>query len=492
MATLANAVEKTIVQALVPTIYEVGYQMDPFYSMTVRSTQGVRKGIGQGWNVLKTWAVGSAGAAKFHSPDGSNVLSTPKSSVAYDTPQVFQSLDEVAAPAFLRASIKLVEQLGNFYIPRQILQSDQLDASIGSVFAQNMKRLGRMLTEHETAVWYSTDPTNFAVADLGDTSDTVSNVSGNTSAVNINLAGTSASGRTHRFQNGNRIDIYSSDGATKRNLGFDLVIDNVDHLNNTIRVLRLDGSEFQTTTTLNGGVTFAGAGADNDIIVWKDSIGYSPGTMESYIADGTSVASWLGSINVNDFSEFRSYLVSGVGTISESVLNKKIAKFLDSFPTAPLTDAVTTMGVLIALIDNLDGYNSGNANSGRFRYDRNGKALDVVLGWDDFEYHFAGRRINITTSARCQSGNMYLGKFKGGLMKYVPPATPGAKADSRLGMEVEWVGPMGGTGYQGIFGPAFYNGRYTNFLQAPFIRRWVCCPEFPNMMKMTGITEVIG
>lgn len=495
MATITSSISKTIQEVILPSIYEVGYQHDPFYGMTVRSSAGVvrNRGIGRNWTVLKTWAVGAAGAAKFHSPDGSNTIGTHlNSSVAYDTPQVFQSLDEVAAPAFLQTSVKLVEQMGNFYIPRHILQADQLDASIGSVMAQNVKRLGRLLTDHETGVFYSTDVSNFALADLGDTSGNVANVSGNTSAVDIDLSGTGASGRVHRFQPGMRVDLYSSDGATKRNSNFDLVIDNVDPLAEVIRVTRVDGQEFQTTTTLNGGVTFAGAGADNDILVLKDSIAYSPGTLESYIADGSAVTSWFG-INVTQHGEYKSYVPSSIsGPLTESVLNKKIGKFLEAFPTAPIQDAVTSLGVLIGFIDNLDGYSSGNANAGRFRYDRNGKSLDVVAGWDDFEYRFAGRRINITTSSRVQPGNMYLGKLKGGLVRYVPPATPGARSDSRLGMEVEWIAPMGGAGYQGIFQRALHNGRTTNFMEAPFIRRWVCMPEYPNLMKLTGITEQLG
>jgi len=503
MSTITDAVQLTLEEKIVPTIFESLWEQDPVYPMIARSSMGVvrNRGIGRGWIVLKTWVTGVAGGAKFMSAQGGDVLSGSLGYNMYDTPQTFQAVDEVTAPAFMQSTVTLIEHRGNFYLPHNILRSDRLNASIGSVVAQNLKGVSDLLAQQEAAIFYSSSASTGELADIGDSSANVSNKtspSADTSVMLFDLSGTSASGRVHRFRPGMMVDLYDSTGTTKRNSGYYLVIDNVDPLNDTIHIRRADGGTFQVSTTLGGGVTYAGAGGDNDIIVIKDSVNQAPKGLESWIADGSTVTSFFG-IDVRNYSQFRSYVPSSLGSaLTEGLLNRHFAKFYEAFPGQRIDTMLTTMGVLNGFIDNLDTYNQAVATQpGRFRYDRNGQPLTVDAGWNAFRYRFASREVEILTSTYCNSGTAYCGRIRGGgLTRYVPPAIPGAKVDARFGTEVEFVAPIGGTGgLQGIFKHAHgTTGALTDFVEAPFLRQWNVMPgrQSKNWMKLSGITEVIG
>lgn len=503
MATITDAVQLTLEQKIVPTIFESLWELDPIYPMIERSSMNVvrNRGIGRGWQVLKTWVTGVAGGAKFGSAQGGNVVSGPNQFNVYDTPQTFQSVDETSAPAFVQSSVTLIEHRGNFYLPHQMLRADRLSASIGSVVAQNLKGVGDLLAQQEASLFYSSSSTTGELADIGDSSATVANKTSpaaDTSAMVFTLDGAnSTSGRVHRFRPGMMVDLYNSAGTVKRNTGFTLVVDNVDPLLSQVTIRRIDGGTFQTSTTLGGGVTYAGAGGDNDILVIKDSVNQTPKGIESWIADGSTVTSFFG-IDVRNFGQYKSYVPSSIGAaLTENILNKHFAKYFESFPGKKIDTALTTMGVLIGFIDNIDSGNQAgsSAASGRYRYDRNGMALDVEAGWEAFKYRFASRPVEIFTSTYCAFGTLYAGKMRdGGITRYVPPPIPNAKVDSRFGTEVEFVAPIGGTGgMQGIFKHAHSTaGATTDFVEAPFVRQWNVMPSNPNWLKMVGITEVLG
>ncbi len=503
MTTITDSIANTLEEKIVPTIFESLWDLDPVYPMIRRSSMNVvrNQGLGKTWKILKTWATGVAGGAKFLSAQGGNVLSGPTQFNMYDTPQSFQAVDEVTAPATMQTNVTLIEHRGNFYLPHQILRADRLNASIGSVVAQNLKGVADLLAQQEASIFYSSSATTGELADIGDTSANAANKTSpaaDTAVMVFDLSGTDASGRVHRFRPGMMVDMYDSTGTTKRNSGYFLVVDNVDPLDNKVEIRRVDGGDFQTSTVLGGGITYAGAGGDDDIIVIKDSVNQAPKGLESWIADGSTVTSFFG-IDVRNYGQFRSYVPSDFNSaLTENLLNKHFAKFFESFPGQKLDTMLTTMGVLIGFIDNLDTYNAAVASQpGRFRYDRNGQALTVDAGWESFKYRFASRSVEIFTSTYCNSGTAYAGKIKGGgITRYVPPPIPGAKVDSRFGTEVEFVAPLGGTGgMSGIFKHAHSTtGATTDFVEAPFVRQWNVMPgaTSKNWMKLNAITEVLG
>jgi hypothetical protein len=502
MTTISAAIELTLEQKIVPTIHESLWAQDPIYPMIQRSSTNVVKNtvVGRGWKVQKTWRTGVAGGAKFTAAAGGNVVSGPSNFNVYDTPQTFQAVDETSSPAFVQTNVTLIEHRGNFYLPQQLLRADRLNASIGSVVAQNLKGVAELLAQQEAGLFYSASATTGELADIGDSSAQVANKTvpaADTAVMTFTLDGTDGTtGRVHRFRPGMMVDLYDSTGATKRNTGFTLVVDNVDPLADTIDLRRIDGGTFQTTTTLTGGVTYGGSGGDQDIIVIKDSVSVTPKGLESWIADGSTVTDFFG-IDVRNYGQYKSYLPSAISAaLSENILNKYFAKFFEAFPGKKLDTAITTMGVLIGFINNIDsGTPAGsNASSGRVRYDRNGQAMEIEAGWESLKYRFASRSIDLYTSTYCAFGTLYAGHIKnGGITRYVPPSIPGAKVDSRFGAEVEFIASLGGAGRDGIFKHAHSSsGATTDFVEAPFVRQWNCMPTNPNWMKLITITEVLG
>ena len=420
---MESTLSRTIREEILPSIYELGAPKDPVYSMAKRSWTNVKRneGIGRNYEVHKVWGLGLAGGGSFGSALGSNMLNADAWNFsAFGNPETWPGFDEVSAPTFLRSKVTLIKHKLNLFIPRDIMQSDQLNSSIGPVTPFYIKGLANLALQQELGAFYSTAPATVAIAAIGDTSATVTNVSGDTTAINVALGGTGAVGRIHRLHKGQLIDLYNAAGTVKRNSNFQVYVDNVDYLAQVVRLRRLDGSDLQTTTVLNGGVTYAGAGGDNDIIVLKDSIGFTPATMESWIADGSDITSFF-DIDVRDHGDFKSLKPSTISApLTESLLNRHVGFFYESFPDAQLKRALTTMGVLLGFIDNIDNVaqqgqiTSASTNTTfapRFRYERQGKALDVEAGWDSFNYRFGGRQIDIYTSRYLAKGRFYAGLF---------------------------------------------------------------------------------
>ena len=493
--SIASALQLTVREELLPTLHQSLEETDDIFRMMFTTSKGVKKSspVGRGYNVIKVWVTGGAGGAKFVSPLGGNVVSGTSGFNMYDSPQTFPSLDETTTPAYVHSIIQLVEHRGNYYVPTQMLQQNTWDSSIGDVVGQGMKEVANFLTHQAAAVHYSTDSTTYALAAIGDASVSVANKSGDTTSVILDFDATDVEGQVHRFRQGVLVDQYDSTGTTKRNSAFKIGIDNVDPIANQITLKRMDGATLQRDTSLGGGVTYAGTGCDDDVLVIADSVGVAPNSMDSWAADGTTVTEWFG-IDVANFGQFKSYRPSAINApLTESTFNRHFGFFYNAFKSKKLRTVITTPGAVIGFIDNLDSYNAAVADQpGRFRYDRQGQALDVEAGWDVFRYRYPGRPTNIHTSNFCAKGRLYSGDFEGsGIAKYVVAGPPGSRTDARFGPQIFFVAPLGGSG--GIFKHAHAsNGATTDFQEMPFSQWWNCQPVQPNMMVMTGITEILG
>lgn len=482
MATLATAIQNVLREELETGIRDTLGKLDTVYQNTVLSSQRVeRNKQGRGYKVIKTYGVGLAGGAKFESPDTESTVSGSDNFNMFGAPATYPGIDEVTAPTQFQANVTLIQHKGNFFLPIEYMRFDQYDASIGSLVSQLVKGVSTKIAQQEAASFY-TDATYKALGDVGDSSATVANVSGNTSKVTVNLAGTSASGRVHRFMQGMLVDLWKSDGTIKRNADFLIAIDDVDPLNNTITLMRMDGQEFQTTTSLNGGITYATAGGDNDWIVIKDSVSHGLTNMNSWIVNSGT----LFGVDLAKHSHWKSYIPSALSAVlTENLLNKHYYKFAESYPGIWPESAITTWGVLLGLIDNL----GASDNAGRFRFDRNGERLNVKAGFSAFDYAFAGRPVTVYTSTYQDEGTWHgIQLTDGNLKRYVPPPLPGAKKDAKVGNELEFIAPLGGS--DSIFMHATVGGRATDYVQAPFKRQFQIMPEDPRSIKLTGITPI--
>lgn len=502
---LESTLSQTLREELLPSIYERGVIKDPVYAMARRTWSNVvrNEGIGRDYRVKKVWGLGLAGGGSFGSPLGSDMVNDPAWSFsAFGTPETWPGFDEVSAPTFLTSQVQLVKHKLNLFIPRDILQTDRLNSSIGAVTPFYVKGLAKLALQQELGAFYSTAPSTVALATLGNTSATMSDVSGDTGAMNADISGASgslATGRIHRLEKGQLVDLFDSTGATKRNTNFLVYVDNIDYEAQVVRLRRIDGGEFQVDTVLGGGISYDGAGGDLDIIVLKDSVGFTPGTMAAWVADGTDITDFFG-ITVGDHGEYKSIKRDlSAAPLTESLLNRYFGYFKESFRDSDLTKAVTTNGVLLGFIDNIDAVANqgssqfGDTNTvvpGRFRYERNGRAVEVEAGWDVFNYRYGGRKCHIHTSTYMEKGRFQAGEFD--IDRFVPPPIPGTRMDQRIGDEMQFLASSGASAFDSIFTRYDHNGKFSNLLQAPAERKSVMMPRTPNFLLLHNIAEIAG
>ncbi len=210
--------------------------------------------------------------------------------------------------------------------------------------------------------------------------------------------------------------------------------------------------------------------------------------LEDWIADSGTIMGGSGTIgnrknpalDLDTFSQFKSQVVAVTGVLTDSVMNGYIGGFLDAYPGAELDCIITTMGVTLEYLKQPTLANS------RLNYDRTGKALSVVGGWDEVDYNFNGRRMKWIISPMCITGTLYCIKLMGGNVKrYSPPKVGGA--DSRVG-EVEFLAPLGGS--NSIFKIAHgTSGQSQPLLEAPFWQYHLTAPEDVRSVKLTALTE---
>jgi len=499
---LESTLSQTLREELLPSIYERGVIKDPVYAMARRTWSNVvrNEGIGRDYKVKKVWGMGLAGGGSFGSPLGSDMINDSTWSFsAFGTPETWPGYDEVSAPTFLTSEVQLVKHKLNLFVPRDILQADRLNSSIGAVMPFYVRGLSKLALQQELGTFYSTLPTTVALASIGDASSTVTD-GPDTSSINIDLSGASSSGATgriHRLEKGQLVDLYKSDGTVKRNTNFLIFVDNVDYETQVVRLRRIDGGELQDSTTLGGGINYDSADGDGDIIVLKDSIGYTPGTMAAWVADGTTITDFFG-ITVTNHGEYKSILRDlSSAPLTESLLNRYVGYFKESFRDGDLPRAVTTNGVLLGFIDNIDANVQGATEAStvgvygpRFRYERNGRAVDVQAGWDKFNYRYGGRSMEIHTSTYMEKGRFQAGMFD--IDRFVPPPIPGTRTDQRISDEMQFLASSGSSAYDSIFTRYDHNGKFSNLLQAPAERKCVMMPRTPNFLLLTSVAEIAG
>ncbi|MHC4511294.1 MAG: hypothetical protein ACYTAO_20485, partial [Planctomycetota bacterium] len=216
-------------------------------------------------------------------------------------------------------------------------------------------------------------------------------------------------------------------------------------------------------------------------------------------ADGTTITDFFG-ITVANHSEYKSILRDlSSAPLTESLLNRYVGYFKESFRDSDLPRAITTNGVLLGFIDNIDSLVQGGTESptsnagtypGRFRYERNGRAVEVEAGWDVFNYRYGGRKIDIHTSTYMEKGRFQAGMFD--IDRFVPPPIPGTRMDQRIGDEMQFLASSGASAYDSIFTRYDHGGKFSNLLQSPAERKSVMMPRTPNFLLLTGIAEIAG
>ena len=480
MASLADAVTKVTREGLQAGIRDARLKIDPIFKDFVQdNVSAVRGAQGRSWEVLHTFVVSNAGAFRVYGDsNGGNIVygETPDAplyhtAVSYDdnTPRAFPGITEFVAPNFVHRTIGLKQWTGNIFLPHQILRSDRLTAAIGKVVEKTIQGVSRNLAQHRANLFFSRDTTNRAIGTVG----TV--VSGGTTN-DTSATFTLAAGRIRRFQPGMLVDIWNAAGTTRRNGACPLVVHSVDVLAGTVRVdhtQKSSGTFIKFASQINSGTS-------GDIIVLRNSKAMGPSGLKSWIKNTGSIFG----LQLSQVPQFKSMIIDNLGSVlTDAALNKYFGGFCDSMGAEAEPDVLlTTQGVVNGYVGELDDLRVFSVN---------GTPLNYQGGFSDYGYVYDGRRKSFRVSSLIDSGYLYGLKVKNNIIRYTPPALPGAGSNGQVGGELEFVAPVGGI--NGIWAHVRNSdGEITDFVQAPFTFHEEYAPEIPQSLEIGGITEVIA
>lgn len=350
------------------------------------------------------------------------------------------------------------------------MRADNLKATLGEVVAPKLRGYGKHITQYLCLSWFLSQNNYYRISNITDVSAAVSVVA-NTSnqEIEIDLANYGDYTVT-RLKPGNRVQFYSSNGTTLRELPSlqdqtVLVVVSVDPWTHKVRMRAPDKSALNTfiSTTLQ----------DNDIIVLMGMKGTSttPFTTSPNFAGIAGWNSWIKtglagndtllggeavsgeSINVNTHPEFKSFLVNNGG---QPLTEYKMTRILNQYHVSghswglELDTLIGSPGITQSVLA---------SRIGREQIDRTGRlasmqSLGVQGGSTDgtgsrYSITVNGRKYDLYESAYVEDGTIYGHKMGGGnWVVAVPPDIAGQQSDSRLGVNAKFpfrlVAPMYG------------------------------------------------
>jgi hypothetical protein len=478
--TLINSISEEIEERLTPGIRDSLPRLDPFTRYLYSTAMGVERGtnLGRDWKVLHTLTEGMSGVFEWRDAGGTQPQQFTGTAhfVAPGAPEGYPGLDESVNPGLVRKTISLVKGTGNLFIPHEFLRADQSDAAIGKAVARIIRGAATNIAMADIHSLYAMD----SFKSIG----TVGAVSYGDSNTTATIVVKYNSVRALRGALG--VDIYDSTGATRRNEGLKLFVDNVRFIPDeadagygAINVRARDNS------VLNGLGIVAG-----DIIVRANSISKGPLGPEQWLVTTGTVFG----IDVAEYEQFKSIVDTSVGgTFTEKVWNKYAGRFKKACGREHFPDTwVTSDGVMNAHVNNSDGLS---------RFDRTGRLFDIKVGYEFGEtpFIYGGMKCRLITSdfmptlSLMTSGNETCGGRMWGmktrernLVRYLPPRLPGAASDARFGREVEFTCPL----MNSIFTPMHTSdGRISNYQEAP-LDRWIAiAPEWMPGVLLGGLAE---
>lgn len=501
MSTLMTTVSQILRQEIDQGIPDSLPELDPAFKQIARSSVGVeRNGIGRDWKKLQVFSGSLAGAHSWRSAlgpapslDGADAAATSGPSLfGAGTLRTWQSVDNIASPGFVTRTISLVQGYGNFHVPLDLMRSDKLDASVGSMVAQIGKGAAkRQALSQVHAFWKlgqigSQVSSNNAIAVVIPYSGSSVTVT-NSTPVEVKLT----NGRIRSFFPGLILDFYlSSDGSL---LGFSTtnaiaIVMRVNYLKKTIWVRRVSGGADFNITAADPVIVMPadnGASATNNDITAASKT-FSPSGLTDWIkaADGAGANSVYG-IVLDRYPQFSSIVDTSLsGALTSDILNKYIGGFSDAYGSE-LDTILTTPGVILGFLENLD------SGAQLLRYDTQGEALAVEAGFMPFGYVHDGKKYRIMTSPNCPTGIVYVLKFGDkNIQKLVPPKLDGTRADGRFESEVEFVAPV--FGGNGIFMPAYTStAQLADAVIAPYINIMEFVPKMVQGIKIGTFAENI-
>jgi hypothetical protein len=458
-------------------------------------------------------------------------MHTQSASQAYPSP-----LEGPNATAF-RLAIPMRSLVTNLMITLGEKQADATPALIDQVIAPKLTAFARNMAHTLCNYWYLSQNSSYKLCGVtGVTASTIVNTA-TTGIVNTTIAFQPDNFACHRFSRGQRVDfIYTSGfraneavGATlatqRRTTRFNLVVESVDPLTNTVvvvvpqaAIIGAIGTGFLDST---GAAISPSTNAQAATLLNTCSVVYANATIESgntaantftgiaginswlkngNETGGTRPTSLLGAesdgtdfIDVAARPEFKSfkYDVAG-GALTEYNMKRYLQRVHSAFEPAG-----NTIDTLIASEGVWSAYESQKI--GQYRIDRTNKVASITNEGlqEGFTFSFEGHTYKGSTSRFVEGGTMYGIKLGGkNWKKYIPPSPAGlskmSQADAYVPFEFV-AGAITGTSTNQL--PIYQTGAsggpslVTQASQMPGRIRMQLVPDQPNGMKLVNIAE---
>ena len=498
--SLFNAQSTRIQEILNKNIEVFLPALDPAWRDTTVSSQGVGQAnlIGRDMKILKIYMGSMAGVlemadtrSNFVLYGDDTVLNVADKMQTQGLTNTWPDATEGAMAKPYRLGIGMKAMVSNLLVTLGEMQAEATPAFIGEILAPKLEGHARLIAHTLCNYWYISDNTWYSLGTITSKSTSFS--------TNTTASFTPGEGNIDRYAVGQRVDVYDTTGATRRNddgtgKRVNAFVTKVDEVKNlvTITVIGLN---------CHNNATSARNIVNTDMVVYANgavagSRGYGIAGINSWLkstgnllgndADGSSD----NQINVDTHPEFKSFFKSSVGTLTEH----KLRQYLRGFHRAKEKYG-QYMDCLIAS----DGVwlNYESQKIGQYNLDRTGKLSSLTNegSQEGFKFTFDGRTYTGYTSNYIENGTVY-GLRKGGAnwKKYVPPSPKGTQKFDKAEAFIpfEFVAPA--LGYSTIkvpitkVGTGSGNSLLTEGAQMPGMLRMQLVPDQPAGMKLTGVT----
>jgi hypothetical protein len=471
--------------------------LDPIWRDTIVTNQGVGKAseLGRDMKIIKLFRSGVlTGVLDSAYPKDDFVLYGDKTSeltsimyqqkVEKTWPDPF---DNVKSKLF-RMAVPMRAMLSNLQMSLGELQAEATPAFIGDVVAPYLKGFAQNLAHTLCLYWYVSQNENYKIGTLSEKSA----VSG-TGPYTLSFKPTELT--CDRFYRGQRIDLYTTDGATRRNEAAgarkSVYIAQIDELNNLVTLVSPD---WDFANVVNG-----------DIVLFPNSKKANPGANNPSFTGIAGVNSWMkfsgkllgneadlgDNIDVDEHPEFKSFLKTNVGVLTEHKLRQYLRRF-----HAAKGKYGQTIDALIASDGVWLAYEAQKI--GQYQLDRTGRLSSLTSegSQEGFSFTFEGRTYKGHTSTYIENGTVY-GIKKGGSnwKRYVPPDPKGVtrfqQADSFIPFSFVMPALTGGSSpkWPVTFSSGNNTAMITEAVQMPGMLRMQLVPDQPTGMKLTGVSE---
>lgn len=468
-STSVAVIQNLIIEELPRDVEDITNELDPVFKNIKTSNMGVKRdGIGRGWNVLTNMISGEAGSFSYVSPTGgvTNIGGTPAANQFYTmgTQQGFPGVAQNTMPAVIQMTLPVALGYGNFFTSIDLLEINQLSATQIDYVGKQIAAAARTPARYEANSFFApADNSLHAISTLV-----------TTNAATGSITYVANAGPSFALAPGNQVDVYST-GYAHRNSANVLVVDSVDPFTGTIELVEPTGANI------------SGLGiVDTDLVFLADSYNATrraPFGLQDWIINTSTLYISSSGVDVDVYPQLKSLVVAVNQSLDEERLRRAVKGFMRAHGPGIIDSIITTHGVITGLLE------QPTLVSSNMTYERQGAALDMVVGNKPIRITFDGQDFNLSASTLCREGELYALKLGGGnIRRHEPPrAVPGSQARADFGA-VQFLCPA--MGHTGIF-KAVHNasGETLPLVEAPFYCRSTRSAADPRGIRMTAITE---